>query len=129
MKPVRGRLKRRETDGNSRGKGTPVEPLRERRQSRVKVGKIGSSSISFARYNTTLFRQAVHPFYFYALPRSGSMRVLSSCVLLKPVLLLGLVCGACGTAGHLTRDCKNPRPGFASMGGMDNMGGLDEEVS
>ncbi len=41
------------------------------------------------------------------------------------------VCTACGSFGHIARDCKNPRPGgmaFAGAFGGDESGGLDDEV-
>ncbi|GMR49821.1 hypothetical protein PMAYCL1PPCAC_20017, partial [Pristionchus mayeri] len=47
-----------------------------------------------------------------------------------------IICVACGGAGHIARDCKNPRPGFmgggmggAEMGGGPGDGGMDDEYS
>lgn len=34
-----------------------------------------------------------------------------------------IICTACGGAGHITRDCKNPRPDFQFDGA-----GMDDEV-
>ncbi|VDL65882.1 unnamed protein product, partial [Nippostrongylus brasiliensis] len=45
-----------------------------------------------------------------------------------PNVTAKVVCMACGCAGHIARDCKNPRPGGAEIGeGGD--GGMDDEYS
>jgi splicing factor 1 len=42
-----------------------------------------------------------------------------------PNVTASIVCTACGGAGHIARDCKNPRPGFQYDGGA----GMDDEYS
>lgn len=44
-----------------------------------------------------------------------------------PNVTANIICTACGAAGHIAKDCKNPRPG----GGVFNLGdgGMDDEVS
>lgn len=45
-----------------------------------------------------------------------------------PNVTANIVCTACGGAGHIAKDCKNPRPGGASFNlGAD--GGMDDEVN
>lgn len=43
-----------------------------------------------------------------------------------PNVTANIICTACGGAGHIAKDCKNPRPG----GGVFNLGdgGMDDEV-
>ncbi|VDK83611.1 unnamed protein product [Litomosoides sigmodontis] len=44
-----------------------------------------------------------------------------------PNVTANIICTACGGAGHIAKDCKNPRPG----GGMFNVGdgGMDDEYT
>jgi len=42
-----------------------------------------------------------------------------------PNVTANVICTACGGAGHIARDCKNPRPGFQLDGGA----GMDDEYS
>jgi hypothetical protein len=41
-----------------------------------------------------------------------------------PNVTANIICTACGGAGHISRDCKNPRPGFGTGDGA----GMDDEV-
>ncbi|KAK6748306.1 hypothetical protein RB195_001120 [Necator americanus] len=45
-----------------------------------------------------------------------------------PNITAKVVCMACGSAGHIARDCKNPRPGGAE-GAVAADGGMDDEYS
>uniref|UniRef100_A0A0K0D1L9 peptidylprolyl isomerase n=1 Tax=Angiostrongylus cantonensis TaxID=6313 RepID=A0A0K0D1L9_ANGCA len=45
-----------------------------------------------------------------------------------PNVTAKVVCMACGSAGHIARDCKNPRPGGADATGTAD-GGMDDEYS
>ncbi|KHJ90682.1 zinc knuckle [Oesophagostomum dentatum] len=45
-----------------------------------------------------------------------------------PNITAKVVCMACGCAGHIARDCKNPRPGGAE-GAAAGDGGMDDEYS
>ncbi|VDK27073.1 unnamed protein product [Anisakis simplex] len=47
-----------------------------------------------------------------------------------PNVTASIVCTACGAAGHIAKDCKNPRPGGTGAFGLNaGDGGMDDEYS
>lgn len=45
----------------------------------------------------------------------------------KPNVTNNIVCSACGSAGHISKDCKSKRPGLGGIEGSNNQAKIDEE--